>query len=389
MCLAFRGRVHNVGGYQSVDTKTEGNRFNALYASLLFLQDWEYTGNVTLAREFTYPLVSSLTEFFHCMLTRDSDDGLLHDYHDSGFEGGGDHSNDPTATNALLRRMITFQLALASDLKLKPPPWLRGMLTDLVPLPIVVSPALAGQEVWAGGGAPWKFSTRACSGSGSCDPFFPVFPSELINPRTANDRVKRIANATAWTYTHNMSRPELLNFSDSHVHVLDLAVFWPFVIRSSTNETAEAVVRAFIVDSASRIGPNLVKYATGGGTENAGLAQAINDMLLSSDIGGAIQLFPCWPAKHPARFVQLRAKGGHLVSARWDNVTRTVADVVVASTSLAADGRSRTIRLLNPWNGAPARVDCGRSSAMLMASGSQWLEWRAQVGVDCHVERAG
>ncbi len=378
-----------VGGYQSVDTKTEGNRFNAMYASLLFLQNWEYTGNITFAREFTYPLVSNLTEFFHCMLTRDPDDGLLHDYHDSGFEGGADHSNDPTTTNALLRRMITFQLALASDLKVQPPPWLGEILTDLVPLPTVESTSLAGQDIWAGGGAPWNFSTQACSGSGSCDPFFPVFPSELIDPRTAEDRVKQIANATAWAYTHNMSSPELLNFSNSHVHVLDLAVFWPFVIRSSTNETAEAVVRAFIADSASRIGPNLVKYATGGGTENAGLAQAINDMLLSSDVGGTIQLFPCWPSSHSARFSQLRAKGGHLVSARWDNATHTVRDVVVKCTSLAADGGPRTIRLLNPWRGARARVACGVSRSMLTAGGLRWFEWRAPVGVDCRVERVG
>lgn len=380
---------YRAGGYQSVDTKTEGNRFNALYASLLFLQDWEYTGNVTFARELTYPLVSSLTEFFHCILTRDTNDGFLHDYHDSGFEGGADHSNDPTATNSLLRRVITFQLRLAADLKLQAPSWLERMLVDLVPLPTVESPSLGGQDVWAGGGVPWRFSRRACSGSGSCDPFFPVFPSELIDPRTAEDRVKQIANATAWTYTHNMSHSEVLNFSDSHVHVLDLAVFWPFVIRSSANETAEVVVRAFIADSASRIGPNLVKYATGGGTENVGLAQAINDMLLFSDVEGTIQLFPCWPSNHPARFVQLRAKGGHLVSARWDNVTRAVEDVVVASTSLATDGRPRTVRLKNPWLSARAQVACGEESALLMAGGSQWFEWRAPVGIDCHIERLG
>jgi hypothetical protein len=50
---------------------------------------------------------------------------------------------------------------------------------------------------------------------------------------------------------------------------------WPMVVRSSTRETAEAVVAGFISDQASNLGPNMLVYARGGGTENVGLAMVV------------------------------------------------------------------------------------------------------------------
>ncbi len=77
-----------------------------------------------------------------------------------------------------------------------------------------------------------------------------MFPSELIDPRNASQDVADLANATAWQYTNGMKK-------------LGLAVAWPMVLRSSTRDTAETVVSGFIDDSASKIGPNMIKYATG------------------------------------------------------------------------------------------------------------------------------
>lgn len=67
--------------------------------------------------------------------------------------------------------------------------------------------------------------------------------------------------------------------------------------------------------------PNLVPYAPGGGTENVGVAAAVNDMLVQSyrDNTGRylLHLFPVWPSEAVASFRQLLCKGGFVVSASW------------------------------------------------------------------------
>eukprot|EP01051_Picozoa_sp_SAG22_P025185 SAG22_NODE_7340_length_750_cov_0.479263_1_plen_76_part_10 len=74
------------------------------------------------------------------------------------------------------------------------------------------------------------------TGSGACDPFFPVFPSELIDPLAADTATRALENATAYQYTSNM-------------HSLGLAAFWPFVIRSTARATAAEVVNGCMADA--------------------------------------------------------------------------------------------------------------------------------------------
>ena len=75
----------------------------------------------------------------------------------------------------------------------------------------------------------------------------------------------------------------------------------------------------------------IIASAPGGGVENIGLSQAVNDMLLQSS-NGTIRLFPAWPANEPAAFTTLRAKGALLVSATWDHVRHTATGVRIGAT---------------------------------------------------------
>ena len=153
-----------------------------------------------------------------------------------------------------------LQLKLSKELGVTAPSYVSDILEKLAPF--ATTRGDSGATVWSAAALGTSHSTAhihmtkmtakdsSCSGSGSCDVFFPVFPSEFIDPRNASQEIAALANATAWQYTGGMTR-------------LELAVAWPMVIRSSTRETAEAVVSAFIDDSARRIGPNMIKYATG------------------------------------------------------------------------------------------------------------------------------
>merc|ERR1711970_1030928 len=89
---------------------------------------------------------------------------------------------------------------------------------------------------------------------------------------------------------------------------------------------------------ATTLGINLA-----GAPQEAGRQQVVLDMLLQSPRGFAnahkldwpeprhIELFPAWPLDAPASFSRLRAKGGFVVSAAWNNETQSLENVVIES----------------------------------------------------------
>ncbi len=77
-------------------------------------------------------------------------------------------------------------------------------------------------------------------------------------------------------------------------------------------------------------------------TEQFAAAMAIDELLLQS-VADVVRVFPAWPLDKAARFHQLRAQGGFLVSAACED--GKVGPVLVEST---AGGR---LRLLSPWPG--------------------------------------
>ena len=75
-------------------------------------------------------------------------------------------------------------------------------------------------------------------------------------------------------------------------------------------------------------------------TEQFATAMAVGELLLQS-VGDVIRVFPAWPKDRPARFRQLRAQGGFLVSSECGD--GTVTRLEITST---AGGR---LQLLSPW----------------------------------------
>jgi hypothetical protein len=60
-------------------------------------------------------------------------------------------------------------------------------------------------------------------------------------------------------------------------------------------------------------------------------------------VGDRIRIFPCWPREQDAKFTNLRAQGGFLVSAEQEDGKVTKLEI----TSTVGG----TLRLLNPWTG--------------------------------------
>ena len=87
--------------------------------------------------------------------------------------------------------------------------------------------------------------------------------------------------------------------------------------------------------------------------EMTGLAGLLNEFLLQS-VKNKIRLFPCWPKDKNAKFAGLRAQGGFIVSAEFQD-----GRVVSATIKSVAH---KQLQLLSPWkttyvNGKKAAMD--------------------------------
>eukprot|EP00325_Prymnesiales_sp_UTEX-LB-985_P021180 CAMPEP_0174724122 /NCGR_PEP_ID=MMETSP1094-20130205/42636_1 /TAXON_ID=156173 /ORGANISM="Chrysochromulina brevifilum, Strain UTEX LB 985" /LENGTH=247 /DNA_ID=CAMNT_0015925291 /DNA_START=654 /DNA_END=1397 /DNA_ORIENTATION=- len=114
---------------------------------------------------------------------------------------------------------------------------------------------------------------------------------------------------------------------------------------------------------------NHLAYAPGGGVENVGLAQALNDILVRS-VDGTIYLFPGWPENEDAAFTTLRTKGAFLVSARWNSTSRAPTAISIAS---QAGGRC-TLSSAWPSSAVAALLRCTSAGGILIADRTLPLE---------------
>ena len=76
--------------------------------------------------------------------------------------------------------------------------------------------------------------------------------------------------------------------------------------------------------------------------ESIGVAAVVAEFLMQS-VGNVIRVFPCWPKEQDAKFTNLRAQGGFLVSAEQKDGKVTKLEI----TSTVGG----TLWLLNPWSG--------------------------------------
>lgn len=76
--------------------------------------------------------------------------------------------------------------------------------------------------------------------------------------------------------------------------------------------------------------------------ESIGVAAIITEFLMQS-VGDIIRVFPCWPKEQDAKFSNLRAQGGFLVSAEQKDGELTKLEI-----TSTVGGR---LRLLSPWSG--------------------------------------
>ena len=312
--------------------------WNGAFASMLFMNHFEYTRNTTFARQTTWPLVSGLVNWWSCFLQRSKgDDGslLLDDWNpiDPDESGENQEVHNPMMGLAFAKRLATFQIMLSKVLfpDQAVPAEALEIVQHLAPFPLAPDTP-KGKPLW---------SNYDGANHSSIFALYPIFPTELLTQASdeaaldvARRSVKRYTGPTTTDIAH--SRP---------------VEAFPAAVRAGhsgssgwqPHEILEGLEKMLVVTKCCD--SQMLPVAYGGGVENVGVTRAVNEMLLVAPDGLFIEVFPFFPPNESAAFTTLRSKGGWLVSAN-QSASGLVSDVQIEATV------SETCRLADPWAAA-------------------------------------
>jgi hypothetical protein len=310
----------------------------------LHYNEVEYTGNLSFAKDFTYPLLDGFSAFWSYLLNDTTGDGFLHDANSLAADSEFEHRSaiDPNTALALMKRITTVQLSLAGA---------DSLWTSLCACVRHADPRQT-RTVCHRAVDTRPDEDRVGSGKGA----------ERVAVDVLGQRRLRSALPRLPVRVHRPVECQCRPAQSRAPHVS-----WPFVVRSATRDSAASVINAFTftADSSNGFGPNLIKYAPGGGTGHCGLAQALNNMLLGSP-GGKITLTSFQPGRSTtaAGIVQAPARQGGLLRASFveQREQRTVEDLAITAgaAAAAADGCPPTCTIQNLWPVARGRCSACR-----------------------------
>eukprot|EP00658_Telonema_sp_P-2_P060136 TRINITY_DN49141_c0_g1_i2.p1 TRINITY_DN49141_c0_g1~~TRINITY_DN49141_c0_g1_i2.p1 ORF type:complete len:363 (+),score=71.17 TRINITY_DN49141_c0_g1_i2:165-1253(+) len=274
-----------------------GQRSIAGLAALHFVTYFEHTQNRTWLRRVGYPFLQQVAEFYRTWLWWDPRCDCYRIINSSGGERDTPTSNN-TQTDASYCRVVlgaavryAEQLQLDSGLQRQ---WMH-LLENLEPFAESQDP-ITGETVYV-------FADQA-----ERHKFEPAlslaFPSGVVgldSPNRSLDTARRTARSILGD--RPTSLPGRACFGWAAFTRLLHAQEAPWLL--STMSASLNVSRVFIPPT------------PGGGIEQAGIAEAINSMLIQSH-QGVLHVFPVWaPEAGAARFAGLSAAGGFQVSARF------------------------------------------------------------------------
>jgi hypothetical protein len=338
---------------------------NGNFAALLFINHWEYTQNLTFAREQVYPLLEGLNAWWGCFLDKVPTPGGGYVYADtSTADPDNEHENqlcaNPQIGLAFIKRSLIAQLEIGAAIGTSPDPVVADMLAHFPDFNIAAcnTADCIGKKIWT------ECTSHSVSESDGFS-LYPIWPSELINS----------LNSSAWDLA--LARNSLMHYSE-HGHGQIKTVHLPsMMVRAGMPPKQILVALNGFLQKNQRA--SFVPKAPGGGTENIGIAVAINDMLVQSPTREYIVLFPNWDKTQDASFSNLLVKGAVEVSATWVSSTSTTTGVSVVARHehvgpVILDG----VR-------AHATVTCADGSTPTTTSVWGRLAFTAPRGVRCHI----
>ena len=211
---------------------------------------------------------------------------------------------------------------------------------DLLP-PYPTAPDAAGQPIvvdWTG----CKF--REIGEHNITVPAVPVFPADQVTWFSPEPEKELFRNTLRQTRHRGCNSTVMLSVAKARFSMLD-------ALEDARNYYQPQVQ------------PNGMFYWPMHGfylSESVGIAAMISEFLLQS-VDNTIRVFPCWPKDKDAKFADLRAQGGFLVSAQ-----QTGGQVRYAEVRSTVGGR---LKFLNPWTAVPQARRNGETVALTEEGG--------------------
>jgi alpha-L-fucosidase 2 len=288
-------------------------RSNSAYGLVNMAQCWRLTYDKEYGQKI-YPYVIGVVNFWEDYLKYENGRYII--YSDAIHEGSGENKN-PILTLGLLRNAFELAIDLSNELNVdrkRQIKW-KDILNKLSAFP---TQERNGKKVfrYTEDGAAWWDS----NGLGIQH----IYPSNAIT-LASNEELLMVARNTI----ADMKRWQDFNTSNSFFMAAIRVGYDPDIIFKELHNYALHTY------------PNGFQLNNPHGIENAcTVANALTEMLCMS-AGNVIRLFSVFPKNENAGFVNIRAWGAFLVSARLNN--GVISDVIIVSE------KGRKCTLINPW----------------------------------------
>jgi hypothetical protein len=347
---------------------------NATFAALPAIWYYEYTLDRKYLRDRLYPLLKQLDAFWRDWMVFDGTRFVIQ--HSSAHEAGDD--TNPNLDLGFIRKVEELLLGtsrtLGVDADLRPV-W-QDVLDRLSAYPTGI---VNGKEVYLIAETvdyhdPTKQNLLFEPGNQPINMEGGVFPGENISiggdPHLLQVALNSLDQMNSWAATPEPSGGTHNGFPK--IFPIAARAGWP----------ADDLLARFKTAILFQWRPtNLTVEERGGGIETMGSIEGLDSMLMQSE-GGAVRLFPDWPASHDASFTRLRAKGAFVVSSEL-----RAGRVRSATVTSEAGG---TLRLADPWSDGRVRVvqvggDEGEGRAVRFTLSGGVISFRTQPGATYRV----
>lgn len=321
----------------------------------LFSWYYEYTGDRDFLKNRTYPFIRECGDFYEDYLTKEP---WGNSYRYSIITGGHENSWDLNPPSDLAFVDLTFRLLLKysnildvdADRRAK---W-QDILTHLPGYKVIMPTKKPneGLPVYAKNEDGWDAPSHLIQ-------LHALYPCEVMNLNSDPDSLQIARNTI---YYYGVSQNGL------------------------TGTMNELGLSAFVMGARAGFDPDILidkmKYLIAGAGKNllitdghhclekTAVVETVNSMMLQS-VDDVLWLFPDWPAR-PASFTRLRAKGGFLVSARYDGT-----QVESCQIQPTVNGRCQ---FRNPWKGQPVRVCDERGREVALSVEKDICSFEAKAG---------
>jgi hypothetical protein len=345
-----------IGGFPELHCSHDSAMRNtAAMAAQPFVDYYEHTLDNDFLKDHAYPFVREVVRFYASYMKLDPATKRYGIPHACSQElcgqrqGGGGHppQRSPTIDISyvqwLFSRAVEWSTTLGIDADQRQ---LWGQIVGaLPPYPLAQHPACNTTFPWAEGDCTgWSEATNVDTNSSATifsnynwpiANFAPIHPTGQVS-LSSDNATKKIARRTVWMINSH---------SDWHP-VNGICLAWPSAARMADKHdnwpfSTDQLLLKFENALNKTMQPNFWPSMGGGGLEQVGATQALNELLLQS-FEGFLRFFPGWPLGEPASFVDLRTRGAFLVSAKV-NAAGTTSGIVVKSLAGA------TCTVLNPF----------------------------------------